>query len=155
MNDGTPAGLWFVEDSCAWDQAESMRLLMPKGPHICEIDLADAWADLCNRFPIEVTTHKRHDWYRTTGRAGPWMIPDWQRVAEHYDAVHLQVQAHLSAAGTAIPAGDHTASVIAGWNPDQTYWFTSEAVWSGNPVRWVRRDDDGSDTWTRENASVV
>jgi len=137
--DGTsPATLWF-----GWDHAQTIKVKIPREANIYEIDSADAWASLCKRFPIEVTAQVRHDWYRTTGRAGIWVMPDWLRVAEHYNAVHLQVQAYLCAAGTAIPITEHTASVIAGWNPDQTYWFTPEIAWSGDPVRWERREDDG------------
>lgn len=142
--DGTsPANLWFVEDSFGWDHAQTIKVKIPREANIYEIDSADAWASLCKRFPIEVTAQVRHDWYRTTGRSGIWVMPDWLRVAEHYNAVHLQVQAYLCAAGTAIPITEHTASVIAGWNPDQTYWFTPEIAWSGDPVRWERREDDG------------
>ncbi|WP_223149114.1 hypothetical protein [Changpingibacter yushuensis] len=142
--DGTsPANLWFVEDSFGWDHAQTIKVKIPREANIYEIDSADAWASLCKRFPIEVTAQVRHDWYRTTGRSGMWVMPDWLRVAEHYNAVHLQVQAYLCAAGTAIPITEHTASVIAGWNPDQTYWFTPEIAWSGDPVRWERREDDG------------
>lgn len=142
--DGTsPANLWFVEDSFGWDHAQTIKVKIPREANIYEIDSADAWASLCKRFPIEVTAQVRHDWYRTTGRAGMWVMPDWLRVAEHYNAVHLQVQAYLCAAGTAIPITEHTASVIAGWNPDQTYWFTPEIAWSGDAVRWERREDDG------------
>ena len=135
--DGSPAGLWFVEDSLGWEQADTRRLGMPADLRILEIDTAEAWAELCARFPIEVTTQKRHDWYRTTRRDGAWVIPDWVKVAEHYDVVHLQVQAYLSAAGTAIPVDEQTATVIAGWDPDQTFWFTPNVRYIDDPVRWV------------------
>lgn len=95
--DGSPASLWFVEDSLGWEAAETQRVGVPAGLRVYEIDTAHAWAELCVRFPLDVTAQKRHDWYRATGRAGRWVIPDWAEVAEHYDAVHLQVGAYLAA----------------------------------------------------------
>ena len=126
--DGTPAELWFVEDSTGWMRAVSRRLRIPGGVRVYEIDGAQAWAQLCTEFPVEVTAQKRHDWYSTTGRAGRWSIPDWPRVAEHYDGVHLTAEGYLAAAGTAISVDDATSSVIAGWAPDETYWLTDTAT---------------------------
>ena len=148
--DGSPAGLWFVEDSLGWEQADTRRLGIPAGLRIFEIDTAEAWADLCARFPIEVTAQKRHDWYRTTGRDGAWVIPDWAKVAEHYDAVHLQVQAYLSAAGTAIPVDEQAATVIAGWDPDQTFWFTPNVRYIDEAVRWVLEENGERSDWVKQ-----
>ena len=147
--DGSPAGLWFLEDNLGWEQADTRRLGMPAGLLIYEIDTAQAWADLCARFPVEVTAQKRHDWYRTTGRDGVWAIPDWAKVAEHYDAVHLQVQAYLSSAGTAIPVDERTATVIAGWVPDETYWFTPNVRYIDDPVRWELQEHGERLDWIR------
>lgn len=148
--DGSPAGLWFVEDSLGWEQADTRRLGMPAGLRIYEIDTAQAWADLCARFPIEVTAQERHDWYSTTGRDGAWVIPDWAKVAEHYDAVHLQVGAYLSAAGAAIPVDEQTATVIAGWDPDETFWFTPNVRYIDEPVRWVLEENGERTDWARQ-----
>lgn len=148
--DGSPAGLWFVEDSLGWMQADTRRLGMPAGLHVYEIDTTEAWADLCARFPIEATAQKRHDWYRTTGRDGAWVIPDWAKVAEHYDAVHLQVQAYLSAAGTAIPVDEQVANVIAGWDPDETYWFTPNVRYIEDSVRWMLEEHGERTDWVRQ-----
>ncbi|HJF13511.1 MAG TPA: hypothetical protein K8V32_01750 [Enteractinococcus helveticum] len=137
--DGSPAGLWFVEDSFGWEDAESMRVFVPQDISVFEIEDASDWAKLCARFPMDVTAQKRHDWYRTTGRIGRWITPGWVQVAEHYDAVHLQVGAYLSAAGIAIPVDDITdsASVIAGWDPDTTYWFSSSIAYDYERIGWL------------------
>lgn len=148
--DGSPAGLWFVEDSLGWEHADTRRLGIPAGLRVFEIDTAAAWADLCARFPIEVTAQKRHDWYRTTGRDGAWVMSDWAKVAEHYDAVHLQVQAYLSAAGTAIPVDEQAATVIAGWDPDQTFWFTPNVRYIDDPVRWVLEENGERSDWVKQ-----
>ncbi|PWI27550.1 hypothetical protein [Pseudoglutamicibacter cumminsii] len=127
----------------------------PRRLRIYEIDSAEAWAELCRRFPLNQTAHKRHDWYRTTGRNGKWVTPDWAEIAQHYDAVHLPVATYLAAAGTAIPVDDatldgDTASVIAGWGPDVTYWFTPRINHIGSPVTWVLKEHDTGENWERE-----
>lgn len=101
-----------------------------------------------------MTGEVRHDWFRTTGRAGTWLIPDWAAVADAYDAVHLQVGAYLAAVGTAIdvPADsgfEGAASVIAGWDPDETFWFTHRVRDTGEPVVWEAVDTDGGRRWSR------
>ncbi|GAA2025551.1 hypothetical protein GCM10009720_01610 [Yaniella flava] len=44
---------------------------------------------------------------------------------------------NLCAAGTAIWVDNHTASVIAGWDPDVTYWFAPHVSYLDEPVTWV------------------
>lgn len=149
MFDTSPAGLWLVEDSMGWETAETLRLEVPEGLRVYEIDSAEAWAELCRRFPFEQTAQKRHDWYLTTGRTGKWVVPDWAKVAEHYDAVHLQVAAYLAAAGTAIPVDADTATVIAGWGPDETYWFTPRVSHLGTPTEWILTEDSIDYLWER------
>lgn len=146
--DGTPAELWFVEDGTGWTRAVSRRMHVPGGVRVYEIDGAQAWAQLCREFPIEVTAQKRHDWYSTTGRVGRWVIPDWPRVAEHYDGIHLTVCGYLAAAGTAIAVDDATASVVAGWAPDETYWLTDAAAADGDEAQvWVCDTDGEHPEW--------
>lgn len=144
-----PAGLWFVEDLSGWERATVVGLDAPAGARVFEVDGAGSWAQLCRSFPIEVTAQMRHDWYRATGRAGTWAIPDWAQVAERYDAVHLQAAAYLAAAGVPIPVADDTASLIAGWDPDQTYWFTSRVTYRDPPAVWFRSGTGAETLWTR------
>ncbi|WPF65369.1 MULTISPECIES: hypothetical protein [unclassified Corynebacterium] len=141
--DGTPSGLYYVEDSLGWARARTRRAVYPpvSSPlNLYRIDSAEDWASLCSRFPLEVTAITRHDWYRTTGRDGRWVIPDWAQVARHYHAVRLTLAGYLSGAGTAIPVEKDTASVIAGWHPDQTYWFTPLLRYHGKAVSWESND---------------
>lgn len=58
-----------------------------------------------------MTALKRHDWYRTTGRDGSWVIPDWSQVAHDYDGVHLSIAGYLTAATTHTFAVDHRSCV--------------------------------------------
>lgn len=148
--DGTPAGLWFAEDSSGWKRATVRQVGTPPGARMYEIDGAQAWAELCSRFPLEVTAEKRHDWYRTTGRSGRWIIPNWQLVAENYAGVHLTVMGYLAAAGTAIKVDAETASVIAGWAPDETYWLTDPDHIGAESRTWVPHDGTEQPDWVEE-----
>src|SRR5699024_6407196 len=50
LADGSPVGLWCVEDSTGWEHADSVRLGSPAGLRMYEIDSPQAWARLCARF---------------------------------------------------------------------------------------------------------
>ena len=123
-----PAGLYLVEDSFGPERATVRPVAVPDHAAVYEIDGPQAWAELCRRFPLEVTASRRHDWYRTTGEAVPWAIPDWSRVAEAVDGVHLTVNGYLTTAGRPVEVSAGTRSVLAGWNPDETYWLRSELL---------------------------
>jgi hypothetical protein len=60
-------------------------------------------------------------WRRTTGVDGSWLTPDWSAVAADYDGVHLSVPGYLTTAGRYLAVGQ-SCTVLAGWNPDETYW---------------------------------
>ncbi|HWU45235.1 MAG TPA: hypothetical protein VN133_00580 [Humibacter sp.] len=143
-----PAGLWLVEDGLRWQSATATRVQVPPEARVYEIDGPRALAELCRRHPLDVTASRRHDWYRTTGRVGRWVIPDWSRIARDVDAVHLTVAGYLSTAGRAVPVDDDVATVLAGWGPDRTYWLTdvvldvpSREVWNLDREMWARRAD--------------
>lgn len=151
---GVPARLELVEDPLGWDAATVTTLTPPPGARVLELARADDWAALCRRYPIEVTASRRHDWYRATGRVGRWVLPDWSRVADDWDAVHLPVATYLEAAGRALPVDDAdpdgaTATVVAGWDPDATLWLAAvpvvaearpgvraETTWRCGPQGW-------------------
>ncbi|MDW4573155.1 hypothetical protein R8Z57_10280 [Microbacterium sp. M3] len=140
-----PARLWFEEDSLGGDEAVATPVDAYPA-RVIEIDGAEDWAELCRRHPLDVTASRRQDWYRVTGRDGPWVIPDWVAVATVADAVHLTVAGYLAAATRLIELGDGRASVLAGWNPDETFWFRGVSPRPADQQRWRR--DDG--VWRRE-----
>jgi len=146
-----PSGLWLVEDSHGPERARVRRVGVPSETNVYEIDGPEAWADLCRRAPLDVTASRRHDWHRTTGEAGPWVVPDWSRVAEEYDGVHLTVAGYLETAGRSIPVGEGASSVLAGWDPDTTYWFTDVRAYEDTEETWSYDDDRG---WVRESVGL-
>ncbi|MDR6199615.1 hypothetical protein QE374_001524 [Microbacterium sp. SORGH_AS428] len=135
---GSPlAALDMVEDPMGWTVATVIPIA-GRG-EVLEIRSAKDWAQLCRGYPMEVTASRRHDWFRVTGRDGRWLIPDWERVAQRWDAVHLTTLGYLSAATALIPIDEDYASVIAGWGPDSTIWLTDSA----------RETDGPRDQWER------
>lgn len=152
--DGTPAGVWYVEDDMGWHRATGHRVTVPAGARVYEVDGVHAWAELCRRFAVEVTAQKRHDWYRTTGRSGRWCVPDWVRLADHYDGVHLTVAGYLAAAGTAIAVDADRSSVIGGWNPDETYWFTDEVDVGADTRTWLSDTSGEHISWTESHENL-
>ncbi|GEL98155.1 hypothetical protein [Cellulomonas terrae] len=142
-----PVGLWLVEDAYGWDRASVRAVDVPAEARVYEVDGAEAWSGLCRRFPLEVTASRRHDWFRTTGAADRWVIPDWVRVADEFDAVHVTVTGYLTTAGRPVPVGEDTSSVLAGWSPDETYWLADPPPAAEPHERWRRVDDD---TWHDE-----
>jgi hypothetical protein len=131
--------LMLVEDGFGWEDARVTPLAARPGCRIYEITGPEAWVELVGRYPLDVSRSKRHDWWRTTGRDGTWEVPDWQAVAADFDGVHLTVSGYLCTAGRALPVeGAHT--LLAGWDPDLTYWLTDALSNGGRAVDW-RRDD--------------
>ncbi|GAA3707443.1 hypothetical protein GCM10022377_21520 [Zhihengliuella alba] len=126
---GTPLLLQGIEDSFGLT-AGTVRVLhlAPEAdPRVYEVDSPDAWARLVAAFPLDVTPARRHMYYQVTGLDVGWFMPDWQQVADQYDAVHVTVGGYLATATRPIPLAGHGLpgghTMLAGWDPDQTYWF--------------------------------
>lgn len=161
--DGTPVGLDLVEDDFGLERARACRLRINDDARIYEMHRPEDWAQLCRRFPLDVTAQRRHVWFETTGRKGRWVIPDWARVAEEFDGIHVSLAGYLRSAGTVVDVGDaslveetpslptasntddRTASLMAGWNPDTTYWLNDVIAGVAEVVEWVY--DNDADAW--------
>ncbi|MBM7781763.1 hypothetical protein [Arthrobacter tumbae] len=142
-----PAGLSLIEDFLGWEQATVIAVRGIGATY--EIRTADDWVALCRKYPLEVTASRRHDWFKTTGRNGRWVLPDWERVADEWDAVHLTGLGYLSSAGQALPVDSDTSSVIAGWDPDRTFWLTDVAREWETPRQAWHRPSPQEEAWTQ------
>jgi hypothetical protein len=141
--------LAVVEDGLGWKFGRCWPLRPRAGARIYEVDGPAAWASLVASFPLEVTKSRRHDWWRATGQSGRWLIPDYQAVAAEYDAVHVSVIGYLITAGLAVPvpsSGGEARTLLAGWDPDATWWLTDVLSPDGPPEDWAA-DDDGGAGW--------
>ncbi len=132
-------GLASVEDGLGWREARCWPVEPQPGARIYEISGPDRWAELVDRYPVDVTRSRRHDWWRVTHWAGIWLIPDFAAVASDYDAVRLSVAGYLTTAGRDLPVGE-ARTVLAGWDPDETYWLTDVLATAGPATHWVMRD---------------
>lgn len=146
-----PDALALMEDSYGPKSARTFAVR--GGPRVLEIRTPEDWVDLCRRRAVDVSASRRQDWYRTTGRAGDWVLPDWDAVAEEWDGVHLTVAAYVSGAGRALAVDEDRATVIAGWDPDTTYWFTNTLILEDEPPQHWAPDDDYRWQPTIENGS--
>ncbi len=140
-----PLGLWLVEDFGGWSRAVSWPLITEREPRVYEVVDPQSWAELVRQHPFDVTESRWPDWKRATGRAGTWLVPDWPAVAEKFDAVHVTVYAYLTTAGSAVPVRDDSATVMAGWAPDETFWLTDVMRLGGEPTMWASCQGD---EWT-------
>ncbi|MGQ3382512.1 hypothetical protein [Glutamicibacter sp. TV12E] len=141
-----PVGLSCVEDGFGWERASARILSVPPAAKVLEISTAEDWTQLCREQGIEVTSHKRHDWYRVTERDGAWKIPDWLAVARRYDGVHLSIAAYLALAGECLAVDEKYSTVIAGWDPDRTFWFTDALRFCEPAQEWTCLEANSEDS---------
>jgi hypothetical protein len=131
-------GLVLEEDGFGEAEAGVIPVRARDGLRVREIRGPEDWTALVAAHPLDVSLSRGHDWWRATGQDGPWFIPDWESVAADVDAVHLTILGYLTTAGRALPMGDAARTVLAGWNPDETFWLTDALVADGGPASWSR-----------------
>ena len=128
-----------IEDWPGWAEVRCWPVTLHRPARICEITSPDDWVALVTRYPLEVTQSRRHDWWRVTGWAGSWLMPDYAAAAADYEAIHLTVGGYLTTAGRALAVND-ARCLLAGWDPDKTYWLADVLTSGGPPVRWIQDD---------------
>lgn len=140
----------LVEDSMGWERARVARVDPASHARVFEIAAPADWVELVTRYPLDVDRSRRHDWYRATRGSGPWQIPDWLAVSRDHDAVHLTVAGYLATAGRAL-ATEHGWTILAGFDPDLTYWLTDTITLIATPATLTRTTSDGDHhEWVRE-----
>ena len=149
---GLPAlgavGLALVEGGLDGRSARCWPVAPEDGARVYEICGPDQWAELVERYPLDVSKFRRHDWWRATGWSGRWLIPDYATVAADWDAVHVSVAGYLTTAGLTIPAGGGASTMLAGWDPDATWWLDDILSFISPPENW-RKDGQAPYGWTR------
>ena len=135
--------LWEEDGFNQWD-AQVWRVRPTRAPRVYEIDGPAAWVELVRRYPLDVTWSRRQDWYRVTGTDSTWLIPDWHAVSSDFDAVHLSVLGYLATATRRLPVTADAATLLAGWDPDQTWWLTDVLAADEPPEHW-HTDQDADD----------
>ncbi|MFE4500002.1 hypothetical protein ACFRFQ_09050 [Rhodococcus sp. NPDC056743] len=130
--------LMLVEDNPGSSIAHVWPVSVHGTPRVYEITSPADWAHLVDTYPLAVPASRRHVWHETTGEYRDWFIPDWSKVVNDYDAVHLSMIGYLTTPGIAIPlARNSGATVLAGWNPDTIFWLNSSFITvDGNMTEW-------------------
>jgi hypothetical protein len=133
-------GLACAEDPLGEEEFEIWAVGIDPDARVYEVNEPGDWGRLAATHPRDVTASRRHDWNRWTGREGQWILPDWRSVAAQWDGVHVSVAGYLSTAGMAVDSGGGAATLLAGWDADQTLWlrdvFTGTrrlTTWHGTP----------------------
>jgi hypothetical protein len=152
IGDLPAVGLACAEDPLGEEEFEVWAVGIDPAARVYEVHEPGDWGRLAAAHPRDVTASRRHDWNSWTGREGRWILPDWRSVAAQWDGVHVSVAGYLSTARMAVDGGDGAASLLAGWDADQTLWlrdvFTGTrqvTTWHGTPGPEAL-DDDGAST---------
>jgi len=141
------AGLLLVEDGAGWSRARIWPLAPAAGARILEIREPADWAGLVERHPLEVTQTWRKTAFETTGIDATWLVPDFATVAQEYDGVHVTGAGYLATAGRPLDAG-RGLTMLAGWDPDATYWLGDVLEGSGDPTEWENPVEGTIAEWT-------
>lgn len=152
-----PVGVYCEEDSQGANEKDAWKVVTAAA-RVFEIESARDWARLCTWYPIDVTASRLDMWSLNTKRQGKWVIPDWLKVSNDFDAVHLTAAAYIELAGEAIEVPElgqkgEWASCIAGWTPDWTFYFVP--IIAEQSTRRVLRVDDsveGAILWSPKTA---
>jgi hypothetical protein len=126
------------DDSFGEEQASAWNVSVTAGVRVAEIHSLADWASLVEAYPLEVTGARRVEWSGRYGQAGPWLVPDWSRLARDWDGVHVSAEGYLRAQEQTAPVRDGR-TVLRGWNPDATYWLREViSLAESVPERWIR-----------------
>jgi hypothetical protein len=128
--------LVLAEDGFGGQRARCWPLTVPATARIYEISEPGQWTELVDRFPLDVSRSRRHDWWRATGWTGRWLIPDYTAAAADWDAIHVSVAGYLTTAGIALPVGSDARTMLAGWDPDATWWLNDVLSFAEPPELW-------------------
>jgi hypothetical protein len=73
------------EDWPGWSGVRCWPLRPRRPLRTFQITRPGDWVALLARYPLDVSKSRRHGWWRVTGRAGRWLIPDNAAAAADYD----------------------------------------------------------------------
>lgn len=123
---------------------------------VAEITGPSDWQALVRSYPQDVTGTHAGEWGSDSELAGPWRLPNWEQVMDHYDGVHLTIGGYVACSGLVLTAGGGF-TMLAGWIPDATVWLRDVTTghrrlgrWRGNPQS-IGSWDDLRDAWTPDD----
>lgn len=117
------------------------RLPVLAATKVWEIDGPRSWIELCRRYPDDTTRTYAEQWRDWGLRQERVVTPNWERVAQEWDGVHLSMGGLLTTEGVPLDVGN-AGSMLQGWTCEGTLWLR----WKfGAPERLP--DWEGGDHW--------
>lgn len=110
------------EDAFIARRSETKKLHPAEGARVAEIESLQDWVELTSTYPRHLPESAGLGRQPLIGIFAPWVMPDWTRVADQFDAVHISVCAYLAAAYEPVKIG-RCLTILSGWNPDETLWL--------------------------------
>jgi hypothetical protein len=141
-------GLLLQEDSCGMSTATCRPVSPCTSARIFEIDGRDSWRELVESYPVDVTAGVASSWNMASGLTVRWLLPDWSLVAEDYDVIHLPATRYLELSGSVIWLSGGACTLIAGWNPDESFWLNDMLELTGLPSDWESVELSLSRQWS-------
>lgn len=140
----SPVELICRDDSFDETEASVWNVTVDAGARVAEIHDPADWSRLVAAYPADVTSSRQAEWSSDYGWPGRWLLPDWPRLARDWDGVHVSAMGYLRSQGR-ISRVEDGATVLAGWDPDATYWLRDVVQLTGEPPEF----------WTCDHAEYV
>ena len=140
-------GLLLEEDVRAASAAACWPVRPDRPVRVFEIDGADEWVELVSTYGIDVTGKRIAHWSIATGLDRRWILPDWSAAARDYDAVHLTLTGYLTTSGRPLSVGTESATFLAGWSPDVSFWLSDVLEVVGPPQSWRAQNPNPARRW--------
>lgn len=116
------------DDHWMKDEQDSLwSVKVSEGARIFDVHTREDWSRLVATYPRIGEGFLTFDWGPPPNPGAHLLLPDWRRVAQDWDAVHVSFGGYLSASYESIPIDESHYAVLAGWHPDATCWLTAQA----------------------------
>jgi hypothetical protein len=114
----------FAIDDSVIQPTAMAKFPLVNQPRVYEIQDANDWLWLVERYPTESKIHHLDNWHfsQDLEPQSVWM-PDWHRVALHFEAVYLSPVAYLGISYQFLKLPDGRVTFLSGWSPGATFWL--------------------------------
>jgi hypothetical protein len=160
--DGIPSIelLDFVDSGSLSGLATVISFASDPAASVYEVTQPGDWVALVERYPMDATGTHDGEWRYWGGVRGPWLLPDWEKVAGDYAGIHVTIGAYVCSSGRAL-AVSPGYTMLAGWVPDGTVWLSDTSIRPVQLGKWNFSgggafhfyDDDPLANWTPSSAS--
>lgn len=112
------------EDAASSRIVESHLFSVPAHSRVLNVADLHVWRSVVDSYPLEVTASRRGNYWRQFGMRCRWLVPDWEKVSQDFDAVFISNASYLMACGIPQELSPDYRTVMAGFNPGETIWLT-------------------------------